>query len=295
MPVEALFDYMKSAGRKETENSGDYEDSLEQIREAYKNPDQAVRFLDDFKIPCTTTNLLLAGQYLSNGGSAFQKLYKLRDENTTSKTENCLKKMKELSDTLVDKDTVNETYDELETDTEDVLSGEMQSDIIDSFKLAQLKSIKLQMSFIKSLAKKEVYQIPVETKNGVTNVNLTILRGTKEAGKVTVSTQSDQLGRIKADLSLKDNTLNGYIACDSRDGVKKLQTGMSKLETVLKEEKIEVKNLDVGYQKIENDTYTYQNSWDKKEVQPSDPETERILYRIAKGVISMVRTAQETV
>jgi hypothetical protein len=255
MPVEALFDKVKFSGNKEADRSDTQEENLQEIREAYKNSDQAVRFLDDYKVPCTTTNIILAGQLLSNDNSFFKKLYNLRDEKDEQKSRNHLKKIDELTDTLDNRDTMNEAYAQLESEVGDILSEEAQSEKIDSLRLAQLKSINLGMSFIRSLAKKEVYQIPVETKNGITSVNLTVIRGAKETGKVLVSAQSDQLGRIKADLSVKDQTLNGYIACDNGDGIKKLKSGIEELDTVLKEEKITVKNLDLCLQKVENETY----------------------------------------
>ena len=40
----------------------------------------------------------------------------------------------------------------------------------------------------------------------LTNINLTIIRGKSDAGKVTVTLSSDKLGNIKAEARLKENT-----------------------------------------------------------------------------------------
>ncbi|HKL79236.1 MAG TPA: DUF6240 domain-containing protein [Mobilitalea sp.] len=294
VPVEVLYDQMGSTAEAEAAEDPIYAQRLEDIREAYKNPEQAVRFLDDFKVPCTTTNLLLAGQILNNSGAFFKKINKLKDSLEDGNSENKLQKIKELADTLIDRDTMNETYEQLGDEVEAVLAKESNLVTIDSFRLAELKSLGAQMSLMKTLARKEFYQIPVETKGGITNINLTVVRGAKTSGKVTVNLQSERLGGVKAELSLKDRTLNGYIACDSRSGLKTLQGNLQELNNTLQEEKVNIKQLDLCFQKTGTDTYSYKNQESESMDSRQYADMERLLYRIARSLVLTVRAAEET-
>ncbi|HKL98419.1 MAG TPA: DUF6240 domain-containing protein [Mobilitalea sp.] len=292
VPVEVLYDQLGSTTETDMTEDPIYAQRLQEIREAYKNPEQAIRFLDDFKVPCTTTNIMLAGQILSNKGNFFKRINKLKDIEDEN-LENKLQKTKELADTLTDRDTMNETYEQLGDEVEAVLAKESNLVTIDSFRLAELKSLGEQMSLMKTLARKEFYQIPVETKGGITNINLTVVRGAKSSGKVSVNLQSESLGGVKAELSLKDKTLNGYIACDSRSGLKTLQGNLQKLNNTLQEEKVNIKQLDLCFQKTGSDTYSYMNQESESMDSRQYADMERLLYRIARSLVLTVRAAEE--
>ncbi len=290
MPMERLFDLFGATIGKENKDAAFYAENLKQLRECYQNPDQAIRFLEDFKMPCTATNILLAGQALNNSSSFFKKYYQLRDENNEEKSQKKLKDLDKLTDTIIDKDSMEQTFEQLSREVSEVLRNESQSDRVDSLRLTELKRLGQQMTFMTSLAKKEFYQIPVETQNGVTTINLTVIRGTAATGKVSISLLSEKLGRIKADITLKDKTLNGYLACDSRRGVELLKENLQEWNTMLAEEKLTVKQLDICYERIVNDTYSYQK---QDAMEESDhPEQEKLLYRIAKCLVFTVSKAE---
>lgn len=292
VPLESLYDQFMSAGSEGNPEDPVYEEKVNEMRETMKNADQAVRFLDDFKVPCTTVNLVAAGQILSNGGTLFKKLFRLKEENKSNKEENELKETGELADKLIDSQSMEEAYKELETEVKELIGNEIQAERIDSKRLAELKSLGIQMSMAKTLAEREFYQIPLETKSGITNVNLTILRGTGVSGKVAVTVYSEKLGKVKAELSLKDKTLNGLIVCDSRNGLAILDGQMGAMEESLKEENIEIKHMDLCLQPRGNDNYIYQNKGTGSTEGNSSRETERLLYRIATVMVLTVRAAE---
>ncbi len=219
VPVEKLLEQLRSAeGMQQTEEEA-YAGKVQEIRELCKNSEQSIRFLNDYRVPSTPLNIMLANQVLSNGDSSIKKLLKGQNENIVENTENSLKEMSELSDTLIDKSSMNEAYEKLEANAKATLDRACSEEKIDGRKLAELKNIGQQMTFLRTLAGKEFYQIPIETDKGITNMNLTILRGTETSGKVSVTIWSEQLGNIKADFSLKEQTLKGFISCDNRNGL----------------------------------------------------------------------------
>ena len=217
---------------------------------------------------------------------------KLKSENPTENSENSLKETNDLSDNLIDKNSMQETYEQLETDAKSALVQACSGEKIDSQKLAELKSMGLQLTFAKKLAEKEFYQIPIETDKGITNMNLTIIRGTETSGKVSVSVASEQLGNIKAEVSLKDQTLKGYFSSDNREGLEKLQQCMGEIGNAAQDNNVTIKQMDFYVQRKDSDTYSYQNTDRETNEASVTNDTERILYRIAKAIVQTVRTAE---
>jgi hypothetical protein len=202
--------------------------------------------------------------------------------------------MNNLSDTLIDKHSMQETYNQLEADAKTALNQAYSEEKIDNRKLAELKSIGQQMTFIKKMAEKEYYQIPIETDKGITNMNLTILRGTKDTGKVSVTIWSEQLGNVKADFTLKDKSLKGLISSDSRSGLEQLKKNAGEIEVAAAESSVTLKQLDYAVQRGDNDTYSYQNPNPGQNQSLQNAETERTLYRLAKAIVLTVRAAENS-
>lgn len=280
LSVEKLYDEINNMQSDAEKDQGYYYEKLQELREIYQNCDQAVRFLNDFQLPCTTTNLIMAEYILSNKGTLFMNLKKE------------LKKTEDLTDKLVDRKTMNEAYDDIENEVNEIIDDESKKENIDSFRLNQLRGLGLQMQFIKTLAKREFYHIPVEVSGNITNINLTIIRGSSDRGKVTVSLTSDKLGSIKAEAALKDNKLSGYFLCDHADSLKVLQSKTEILNSMLQGEQLEVKQLNFCLQQPPEAFYGYKNTRDSADNESQ--ETERILYRAAKAILHMVKSAEET-
>lgn len=291
VPVDKLMKHIQNMNAERIAEEDIYTGKVQEIRELCKTSEQAIRFLNDYQVPSTPANIMMANQVLSNGESPIKKLLKLQKENIVEKSQNSLKEMSDLSDTISDKHSMEEAYIQLETDAKAALNRLCSEEKIDGMKLAELKNIAQQMTFIRRLADKEYYQIPVETEHGIMNMNLTILRGAKETGKVSVMLRSEQLGNVKADFSLKDKTLKGLITGDSRSGLEQLQMNAGLIEAAAQERDVTLKQLDFSYQRRDTDTYSYLNQDAGKENSSLRAETEKTLYRVAKAVVQMVQAA----
>jgi hypothetical protein len=189
---------------------------------------------------------------------------------------------------------MNETYEALEEKARLMLENACSEETLDSRRLTELRSTAMQMTFLRTMAAREFYQIPIETSKGITNINLTILRGSESGGRVSANVYSEQLGDIKADFSLKQQTLKGFISCDSRSGMEKLQASVSEIEKTAKDNNLILKQLDFGISKKENSTYSYQNPENGQQASDTNNQTERLLYRIAKAVVQTVRLAEDS-
>ena len=292
IPIEKLLEQLQKLPEKEESAGDQYTQKVLEIRELCKNSEQSLRFLNDFQMAGSPQNIMIANQILSNGVSPIVRLMKKQNENNSENKENKLKDLNEISDTLIDKSSMNEVYNNLETQAKEALTRECSSEIIDSNRLSELRAIGRQLTFLKNMASKEFYQIPIETKNGITNMNLTILRGSETTGKVSVTVWSKELGDIKAELSLKEYMLKGYIVCDNRNGLQRLQAKAEEIEKAAKTSNLNLKQLDFAIIGKESDNYIYQNPQELGHSSSKDYSTERALYRLAKAIIQTVRLAE---
>lgn len=290
--IEKLLEQIQMAEDVQTANDETYVNKVQEFRTLSRTAEQSIRFLNDYRLPNTSQNIMMANHLLNNGDSPIKKLFKQKNENQVENSENTLKEINDLSDTLVDKSSMQEIYEQLETDANANVTQACSEEIIDSKKLAELKSIGQQMTFIKTLAEKEFYQIPIETDRGITNLNLTILRGTETSGKLSVTVWSEQLGNIKAEFSLKDQVLKGFFSSDNRSGLEQLQKNTSEIERAAQECNIAIKQMDFGVQRKENESYSYQNPENQVRNTAVSNETERVLYQIAKAIVQTVRMSE---
>jgi hypothetical protein len=294
VPVEKLLEQLQKT--QDSQKAEDhYSMQVQAVRELCKTSEQSIRFLNDYHVPSTPLNITMANNLLSNGESTIKKVLKLKDENSVENLENSVKEINDLTDKLNDKQSMKEAYEQLATDAKAALVKACSSEnngIIDSRRLAELKSMSQQMTFLSGLADREFYRVPIETDGGITEMNLTIIRGTQSSGKVSVSIASKQLGNIKAEFSLKYQELKGFFSSDNRDGLKLLQGNIKTIEKVAQDNDLAIKQIDFGFQVRENDTYSYQNYDSENQASAAADDTERNLYRIAKAVVLTVRNAE---
>jgi hypothetical protein len=292
VPLEKLLEQLQEAAEADDTYSDRYVQKVQQIRELCKNSEQSLRFLSDYQLTGSPQNIMIANHILSNGISPIVRLLKRQNENSIENSENKLKELKEVSDTLIDKSSMNEAYKNLEAQAKEALTQACSQETLDSSKLAELKNIGQQLTFLRDMASREFYQIPIETDKGITNMNLTILRGSGITGRVSVTVWSKELGDIKAEFSMKEKSVKGFIACDNRNGLKRLQMEAAEIETAAKESNINLKQLDFGISGKDYESYNYQNPRDLGQNTGEDLNTERSLYRLAKAMVQTVRLAE---
>lgn len=296
MSMEQLLEQIRSIQTNPREDQVYYYEKLRELQEVYRNSDQSISFLNNLKIPCTTNNLMMAGQILNSNRSVYKKLFGLiqdKDEDSDNKTQENLKEKLEVSDKLIDKESMIEAYERLEQDVKAIINEEAVKEDINLDSLNHLKSIGRQMCFLKDLAKREFYQIPIEASGRITNINLTIIRGKALGKRVRVSLVSESLGSIRAEASLKEGKLSGYIASDHIGSLKILEEKTKLLESVAQEEGITIKQMNFCLQQTIDTIYTHQRIKEHDGDGEQDPETERILYRVAKAMIHMIVSAEE--
>ncbi len=290
--MEKLFELLTQTESMPSEENEIYTEKVKELREICENADTEIRFLNELKVPCNVSNIRMANHILSNDDSPIKKLFHLKNKKNSRNSENILKETTELTDTLIDKNSMQKAYEEFEQKAQAALEQAMGEEMIDSRMLAERKNIAQQMTFLKTLAEKEFYRIPIETGHGITNMNLTIIRGAENAGKVNVTVWSDKIGNVRAELSLKKEKLNGYISCNDREGLEALQKASGIIGQMAEEDGLVLQKLDYVLQKKDAEGNIYPYSGKEEDHAEVGAEDERKLYRLAKALVLTVQAAE---
>lgn len=290
LPLEKLLDIQSKQQSDAVEEDEVYQELVRNLRQICKNAEQAIRFLNDFKIPSTPMNLIYAQQLLGNMESPFKRMIKLAQEKNAGKINNNIKEIYNFTDKLIDNQTMEEAYAGLEEAVKESLEDICLREQADSTVIDGFVSLRQQLGFLRMLAAKEFYRLPVLTKRGITDVNLTIVRKAQSFGELMLTTSSEILGNIKAELVLKADELSGYISCDNRDGLDRLRKCNIGLKEAARENSVSISKLD--YVLIKKDAAVINPRQEPDQNVPKNPDTERILYSLAKALLNVISLAE---
>lgn len=194
-----------------------------------ENVEQAVvQELIAYRQPVTANTLEAAASLRKRPSALYRKLRELEDDRNPSEAG---QSAETLLERLTDKGSAQEAYEEMNEGYRQLLD-EAIGETADYLDLRALQSCKKQLALAGNLAKEENYRIPVEIGGELVSINLKVLHG-GETGKVSITAQTAEFGQITARFSLKEQTVSGYIACDSRQGTDWLRGRQDALEQSL--------------------------------------------------------------
>lgn len=245
---------------------------LENVEEA------VVQELVAYRQPVTANNLEAASALRKKPGALYRKLQELEGgaDGPEGKA-----KAETLIENLTDRESAQEAYEEMQETFASLLDEAMDApdDYLD---LRSLQSCKKQLALAGSLAREENYQIPVEINGELTAINLKVLHG-QGNGKVNITVQTEEFGQITAKFSLKEQTVSGYIACESAEGTQWLQGRQEDLKKALTDLE---ENREVGSLVILQGRELNGEEYKSEEATDGAGEQTARLYGIAKTFIT---------
>ncbi|ROR23688.1 hypothetical protein EDD66_11383 [Mobilisporobacter senegalensis] len=292
--LEKLYEELSAATDDNGQSNAYVEERVQIIREAAKKPEDAIRFLNNFNLGTTINNIIFAGDYLENGNTVFRKTKSLLDnsddidlkEDAGNIKSEIYDSMNGLVEALVDEETMVKQYEQLDEKISTLLNNRIGDQTITSKDIADLKNISSGMEFVKALGKSRNYEIPLVIGDSITNINLKIVNGTKESGKVDMTVYSENLGIIEASFLAKGEETKGVILSDNRNGLEQLKENKESLINGFKDIHISLKQLDYGSSiKGGSLSSVSKNNMNKgtKEVSTNQ------LYQIAKALVCHIR------
>ena len=265
-------------------DKGYIEEKQREIRSAGKADKEAADILSVISEPVTVDNMVAAGAMTGGMGKGYKKLFSGgSSKEDDKKTEDQIlsgEDAEKLADSLNDRENTAAAYERFLEKAKNVarvntLNSESYEDV------RTYSMIYKQIGFAASLAKSESYEVPVKLSDGWTSVHLTIVHNEDEAGKVRVSFESEDYGRVDASFGLKATGVDGFIVSDSRAGVDNLNRIDDKIKEGFKRENMETANLSFVFSRnAHNDGYL---------TSAGGQVTDSRLYKIAKAFIGAIQ------
>ncbi len=286
--VEKFAEDMKAAsGNKQIEKEY-YEAQAENLREMYAQSSQAAEYLENVQIPSTMANLAAAEQLLENGYSPLKESYKKKDILSENEQKGFEEVIKSMPEALNDEESIQKQCELAEKYMGDILSGAYESADITSEELSSLKMLSQGIRLQASLVRSRNYDIPILTGDTITNMNVTILTGSNDSGKVKISMKSDGvsgdsvIGNISAEFKVVSDKVKGLILCDDRDSYDALMADADELKSSLQQSGLDVRNISYGM------NYSSASAMTNEKTDNSNTKTSE-LYKVAKTVVRYIQ------
>lgn len=284
---DIVADIADRMAKQDAETEKDYqEEQIEDLRESCSVEESVIEELLNTRQPVTANNLLAANLLMNKPGFLFKQIdsfAKPADKDQVKET------ISHLTDSMTDKDSVQEAYEEMREVFEDILEEAKYDGEISYIDLKAIQSCQKQLALAGSLAKEENYQIPVEINGEMTSIHLKVLHG-EEGGKVKAVFSTGRDGDIAAEFSVRNRKLSGYIACSTEEGTSRMQDREGTLrsefehhvEALVKKE-VEIGSIGIIHSKeLDLNSFVQEGTSVGSAVQTAD------LYQIAKAFITAV-------
>lgn len=235
-------------------------DKQAMVREAFENQNGS-ELLKETEMPITIENILAANDFGKGRKKLFAKL---------SKDDEGIRSFSSLIKSFEDKESLEDGYDKcvksvLDNAEEKINASTSYEDVKDWLRLHK------QIEIAGSLAKRDEYEFPVETEDGLISIRLRINQGVDEEGKVEAAFETDSYGRIRAMFSVKGDNVSAIVSAQYENGLKFVST---KEDTIRKSlEKANLLLKDIAYVK---------SSSEKEAVLGNGTASNSKLFKVAK-------------
>ncbi len=232
-PEELLWQLRETVRDTESEEAY-YQHEMEEFSQAKKAEAQILQILTSHDMPVTTYNILAANRMMNPRGGIFKSLFEPENQDKDIDLEqvkaDILKKFGEAVKTPEDMAKAQKVLAET---AENVMKTMVDSQEVSSRDLRDLKIMHQQIALGTRMAKEEHYAIPVLVADELTNVQLKIVRGKEEKGRVDVLFETPKLGKVAARFQVQGDFVKGYAVSDSDRTIKELKNQEESLKEQL--------------------------------------------------------------
>ena len=200
------------------ENKGEDPVPLKQeqeLLEVVQTGEDVLRFVSAYELEATLSNLKTAGELLHPERSG------LKGDRAASE---------KLKEAFGDRETLNEAYEELESEAEEVLSDHyLSQESYDDLETLRMRA--RTFGLMTQLAHRDCYYVPYETESGEQGImNVRILSNTDTPGRFSVKLSTEELGSVTMEGVIEGDELRLALMSDSADGIDVLRERVDDLQ-----------------------------------------------------------------
>lgn len=184
-------------------------------------PEEVYTYLERNDIPNSVQNILAVQQMLQEPGQMFRTLW--NDKDASFDRKKAIQEIKDLAlerfgKAMGDPEEMEKAQEALAETAEHAMDDMIiEQENVTSVDVRMLRLANRQFSICARQAKEENYMIPMETADGVTGVNLKIIRSKEQKGWVDVLFKDSGMGKVAASFEAKEHGISGLIVTDNEE------------------------------------------------------------------------------
>lgn len=201
-----------------------YQEQLAEFSQAKQAEAQVLQILAGHDMPVTAYNIMAANQLLNPRGGIFKSLFARENSEKTPDLEQAKEAVIEkFGEAISAPEEMAKAQKELADVAENVMRTMEDAEGVTSVDLRDMKLLRQQIALGTQMAKDEYYAIPVMVADELTNVQLKIVRGKEERGRVDVLFETPKLGKVAARFQVQEDSIKGYVVSDSYRTIEELK------------------------------------------------------------------------
>lgn len=285
----------------ESEDHTRADQHLKDIQELSRDCREEQQFLREYEIPDSIHNIMAAKELSENGTVLFQERRKL-SEKLNGDAQAVIEREQDILDSVDDPEQLQEQYDLLQKETEELLDRTMESENLTVEDLKRMSIVRETLGLTLSLSKKEYYNIPVETDRGTMALNLTVVHEEGVSGRASMRVPTTEGKEVRAELQMTEQGIKCFITTESRIDTEQLKQTEDVLIQNLNALGYEVRELFFDTTSNDNTGFIFKNgsiyktsreqedeSFGQKEQESGSVTRTGELYKAAKTIIQYIR------
>ncbi len=230
MTPEELLWQLRDAPVDEAAEEAYYQEQLADFSQAKQAEAHVLQILAGHDMPVTAYNILAANQLLNPRGGIFKTLFEREDKAGSPDLQEAKEAIIEkFGEALGEPEDLAQAQQELADVAENVMRTMEDSEGVTSVDLRDMRLWRQQIALGTRMAKDEHYAIPVLVGDELTNVQLKIVRGKEERGRVDVLFETPKLGKVAARFQVQEDSVKGYVVSDSDRTIEELKNQQDNL------------------------------------------------------------------
>lgn len=316
VPLEYLKDKLQDLPANHQLDKEYISMKINELQDIIAEGKEEIEFLDKLQLPYTINNIKATMDYFPQDQNFYKKWNQFLKENSSEAINN--QRVQSISENMIEQfnspQEVMGEYENLEKQVNQIVSDLYSDHNISSESLNQLQRISNGVTFLKNLASKESYEIPILIGEKITNVNVTILKNTTEKGKLKLHLNSNQLGNITASFQVEGDQVKGLITCDNYEGLDIMDAMNNQLISEIEDLGIQCKyifcsleSMGKGNLRLHNieplelintqevqDKSLYDNEIKEQQKEQIHSPSTKLLYQVGKKILIHIKKVEST-
>lgn len=255
--LEKFAEEMKSRSPENKLMREYYDKQAEEVRDMMQNRAEADLYLSNMQIPVTVASLGAAIQMIKENYSPVKDCYGRRNILGDKEKKEFEETTENMAEALDSEESIKAECEKTRQYMEEILSRSYCEPGITSDELMKLKALGRGIQLHGMMAGRRSYDIPVITGDTITNMNVTILSGQEDKGKVKISANNTDGApgthlNISAEFKISDGVIKGLVTCNSRECYEAVKESSMELKRNLANAGFEVKNISLSLGRTTN-------------------------------------------